>query len=136
MEIFLKRFYDPECVDGELFDDQGKHICFTLELPENMNKQGDSCIPEGTYKFAKMFSQHLGWVYRLQNVPDRSLIDIHTGNTVLDIRGCILVGLKQGTLNVKGRIYPAVLESRDALAKLFSIAGIAGTITITNGDVK
>lgn len=134
VRLLLKREYDPECTDGVLFNDQGSKICYTLELPQKDNKKGESCIPEGTYNFHKMFSQHLGWVYRLDNVPDRSLIDIHAGNTVLDIRGCILVGEKQGVLNVKGKHYPAVLDSKKALAKLFSLVGNDGIITIMEGS--
>lgn len=132
MNLTLTRTdYDNEVTDGILSDDQGNKICFTLELPDLNNKQGESCIPEGIYPFHKMFSQHLGWIYRLDNVTDRSLIDIHSGNTVLDLRGCITIGMKQGTLDIKGKTYPAVLESKKALNKLFSIAGNSGTITIT-----
>ncbi len=133
MNIILTRNdYNIECTDGYMSDDQGNKICFTLELPNLNNKKGESCIPEGSYPFHKVFSQHLGWVYRLENVPDRSLIDIHSGNTVLDLRGCITLGLKQGTLDIGGRNYPAVLDSKKALEKLFSIAGNSGTLTITS----
>lgn len=136
MNITLVRDYDKELTDGELFDENKKHICYTLELPDKGNKPEVSCIPEGTYKFHKMFSSHLGWVYMLNKVPNRQLIEIHVGNTVLDIRGCILVGTKQGTINIKGRIYPAVLNSKEAIAKLFAIVGTEGTITIRGQNEK
>lgn len=132
MNITLTRTYDPEVTDGEITDDQGKFICYSLELPNLNNQPEVSCIPEGEYAFQKFFSSHLGWVYRLQNVPNRSLIDIHSGNDVLDLRGCITVGTQQGTLNIKGRIYPAVLNSKVALQKLFDIVGTSGRITITS----
>lgn len=133
MKIILSREYDPEVTDGEITDENGDHICYSLELPWLQNEQKISCIPEGEYKFSKMFSQKLGWVYRLKNVSGRSLIDIHKGNSVLDIEGCILVGMKRGTINEKGRIYPAVLNSKDALDRLFELIGMDGTITIAKG---
>lgn len=134
MNLTLTRTdYDDELTDGILSDEKGKKICFTLELPQKANNNQVSCIPEGRYKFRKLFSSKFGrWVYRLDGVPDRSLIDIHCGNTVLDIQGCILVGTKQGTLSVKGKIYPAVLNSREALDKVLGIGGSEGFITITS----
>jgi hypothetical protein len=127
MDITLVRSYQPNVTEGIIYDDQNNQICFSLELPNLDNKQEVSCIPEGKYNFQKFFSQHLGWVYRLQNVPDRSLIDIHSGNDVNDLRGCICVGTEQGTLNG----LPAVLNSKVALQKLFDIVGSSGTINIT-----
>lgn len=135
MNITLKRSYDQECVDGVIYDDKGKQICFSLELPDKGNQPEISCIPEGVFKFRKIFSSHLGWVYRLDGVEGRSLIDIHSGNYTPDLRGCICVGTKQGTLAYKGKILPAVLNSKEALQKLFDTAGTTGTITITStGD--
>lgn len=126
---------DPEVTEGALYGEDGKKICYTLELPWKENKQKISCIPEGIYNYQKIFSSKFGrWVYRIENVPDRDLIDIHNGNTILDIEGCILVGNKRGVLTVKGRVYPAVLNSQDTLMKLLNVAGNQGLITITNGD--
>ena len=131
MRFTLVRDYEVDCTDGELFDATGKHLAWTIELPWKENKHQISCIPEGEYKYHKKFSQHLGWVLELEKVPDRSLIYMHSGNTVLDLLGCIAPGSKQGTLNVKGRIYPAVLNSKDTMKKILDIAGTSGTITIT-----
>lgn len=134
MNITLTREYDPEVTDGSITDDQGNFICYSLELPNLDNKPEISCIPEGQFSFQKFFSSTLGWVYRLQNVPNRSLIDIHSGNDVLDLRGCITVGTEQGTLTIKNKVYPAVLNSKVALQKLFDIVGNNGTITITSNQ--
>lgn len=125
--------YDSDLTDGKMYDDQNKAICFTLELPNLNNQPEVSCIPEGQFSFHKFFSSTLGWVYRLDNVPNRSLIDIHKANVCPELRGCIAVGLAQGTLDVKGKTYPAVLQSAEALQKLFDIVGNSGTITITSG---
>lgn len=132
MNLKLIREYDPEKTDGVIYDDQGNKICYSLELPDLQNQHKISCIPEGIYHFHKFLSPHLGSVFRLENVPNRDLIDIHTGNTVLDIEGCILVGTRRGVQPIKGKIYPAVLDSHTALDRLFATVGNAGTITITS----
>ncbi len=133
MNLLLLRDYDNDVTDGELFDEKGKHICWTLELPWKDNKQEISCIPEGVYKINKFFSGGFNrWIYKINKVLGRDLVRIHNGNTVLDIRGCILVGTKQGTLNVKGKIYPAVLDSVKAMDKLLVLVGSEGMLTIKN----
>lgn len=134
MRLTLSRYYDIDCTDGEITDEQGRHICFSIELPDKKNKQSESCIPEGTYNFHKIFSQHLGWAYRLDNVPDRSLIDIHSANVAPELRGCIAVGLKQGTMDYQGQNLPAVLDSKKALQKLFDLVGTSGILTIVKGE--
>lgn len=133
MNITLIRdISDPEVTEGEIFDDQGNKICESLELPNLGNEPEISCIPEGQYSFTKLVSGKLGLVYRLSDVPGRELIDLHSANITPELRGCICVGLTRGTLNYQGKIYPAVLNSRAALAKLMTIAGENGIITITS----
>lgn len=128
MNITLVRTYFSDVTLGIINDDQNSQICFSLELPNLDNKPEVSCIPEGSYQFQKFFSSTLGWVYRLQNVPNRSLIDLHSGNDVNDLRGCICVGTEQGTLDG----LPAVLNSRVALQQLFDKVGTNGIITINS----
>lgn len=130
MRLTLVRDYEKDCTDGELFDPQGKHLCWTIELPWKDNKHQESCIPEGEYRYHKKFSQHLGWVLELEKVPERSLIYIHPGNTVLDLKGCIAPGNKQDSWKIKGKDYPAVLNSKETMKKLMDLAGTDGTITI------
>lgn len=48
----------------------------------------------------------------LENVPWRTGIRVHSGNTIADTDGCVLVGQRRGTLHGQ----PAVLDSRAALA--------------------
>lgn len=95
----------------------GKQLCYTLEEPWNDNKNHISCIPEGTYKCTPHNTINHRNVWVLNNVPKRSGILIHSGNTINDISGCILVGERIGTLNG----LPAVLNSRLALNKLRGI---------------
>lgn len=130
----LVRTYHTDCTPGILYDVDSNILCYTLELPNKNNQQNVSCIPEGTYQFQKFFSQKLGWIYKLNNVPGRDLVRIHEGNTVLDIEGCILVGDKPGVLHINGVNYTAVLNSDATLKALQTIIGTGGTLTITSND--
>ena len=120
---------------GRLYVD-GAYFCNTLEdtdrgLDKFMREDeiarrkvyGETAIPKGTYtvdlntvspkyKAVKWFDDLCGGMMpRLQNVPGFSAILIHTGNTALDTRGCLLVGLntKVGQLT----------ESRATFQKLY-----------------
>ena len=94
--MILNRFlYDSKATVGTL--EIGDRKFFTLELPWNKNKKGESCIPCGAY----MIKPH-GWeddtqvkfkkTWELRNVPNRKHILIHIGNYTKDTDGCILVG--------------------------------------------
>lgn len=92
-KIILKRIVKSERgTFGVLIGQKGLPLCVTLEDPWNNNEKNISCIPEGTYRV----KPHRGKKYKdtwiLQNVPDRSAILIHTGNSQADTQGCILVG--------------------------------------------
>jgi len=88
-------------VEGEDF------TCFTLELPVKDGKPG-SAIPPGTYPIVlagspKFLKSTDLWVQRfaatiphLINIPNRSEILIHWGNSPHDTEGCILVGQDRG----------------------------------------
>lgn len=99
----------------------------TLEEPWRSNAQRVSCIPEGKYKLEYTYSPGLNkMTYEIKNVPNRTGIRIHSGNTTNDIEGCILLGLVWGTLNKM----PAVLQSRDAIDAFEHYCGQFGKITI------
>lgn len=72
-----------------------KDFCYsvTLEDPWRNNKVGESCIPEGVY----LVTPHSGTKYKnvwiVNDVPGRSAILIHWGNTENDTQGCILAGM-------------------------------------------
>lgn len=76
----------------------GEPFCVTLELPWVNNERNVSCIPEGTYPLFKRRDAvtHVGQkekiTYELLNVPGRSGILFHAGNSVKDTQGCILLG--------------------------------------------
>jgi len=92
----------------------GKVQCFTLELPWRDNQRNVSCIPPGSYTAERIVSKRFGETILLHGVPNRSEILIHTGNTVIDSRGCILPGKSVGEM--KGM--RAVLSSGMAMAEL------------------
>ena len=89
--ITVKRGYLPDCTPGQLKTDG--FMCLTLELPWKQNKQSISCIPEGTYKYRIAASPRTGnLVIWIDNVPNRTSIQIHAGNYTRQIEGCCLVG--------------------------------------------
>lgn len=89
----------------------------TLELPWRENKRNISCIPNGTYPLKLHTSPRFGKTLLVDNVPDRSEILIHSGNTIRDTEGCILVGYMFGSV----MDLDAVLNSKQANLQLFSI---------------
>lgn len=99
----------------------GLPLCVTLEDPWNDNKKNVSCIPAGIYKCVRHNGTKYKGVWRLENVPDRSAILIHQGNTINDTEGCILVGQK---FSPTGGILSSVLalnDLRDILPENFTI---------------
>lgn len=98
---------------------EGQEVCKTLELPYKDNANNISCIPAGSYTLSPYPSKKFGEVYIVENVPGRTGILIHKGNTTDDIRGCILVGLEYGRLDDKR----AVLYSQAAMNKLKRLLG-------------
>jgi hypothetical protein len=124
--IYLDRFkFDPDATFGMLTF-EGKELCFTLELPWNDNKTGESCIPEGVFNVSPHDSPKFPNTWQLENVPDRDAILIHVGNTRKDTHGCILVGSAMG--RVGG--LPAVLNSTATLKKLKEILPDKFTLTV------
>jgi hypothetical protein len=95
---------------------------FTTELPWRNNERTKSCIPEGLYKVSWHKSPRFGFTYKLQKVPGRSEILLHSGNLAgsMDHRynshshGCILPALKLGILGNQ----KAGLISKPAMNKL------------------
>lgn len=95
--------------------------CYTLE-PQAL------AIPAGTYAVLIQPSRRFGQdVPHLIDVPGRSAIEIHPGNTAIDTHGCIVVGQARGVASV--------LNSRKAFDDLFAVLQSATdpiAITIEN----
>ena len=115
MEISIHRWYFANGTNGDLVLN-GKLICHTIVLPWKENEHAHSCIPEGSYRLTRRFTEHLGHHFLVENVPGRDLILIHPANDALkELKGCIapvteLLGHGLGS------------ESRKALDCLISLA--------------
>jgi hypothetical protein len=70
----------------------GEVLCYTLELPWADNSNNISCIPFGTYNGFLRYDKKDGWRIQLDNVPNRTGVQIHMGNYTSQIKGCVLVG--------------------------------------------
>ena len=75
----------------------GEYMCDTLENPWMNNERNISCIPEGQYDVRLRLARESAtrdYLHLLvQEVPNRSYILFHIGNTPKDTQGCVLVGL-------------------------------------------
>ena len=131
MRVELERFaYTPMGTFGVLSMDEFR--CFTVERPWLNNKPSVSCIPRGIYtvKFGRF---HRGGYncYELLDVPGRSLIKIHVGNTMDDVIGCIAVGKGLGYVNDLW----AVTSSRKAYDEFMRLAGLRSLRVLKISDV-
>ncbi len=112
--LTLKRIsHDVQGTYGVLLFAQ-KPIILTLENPWLENRKSISCVPSGQYLCERYSSQRFPSTYQVTNVPGRTNIIFHKGNTMEDTRGCILTGSKFGI--IKGDT--AILDSRTAF-KMF-----------------
>lgn len=126
-QVLLERFaYTPYGTFGRLIVDHFQ--CYTVERPWANNKVRKSCIPEGKYKLKLGMYNRGGYrAYELLDVPDRSLIKIHVGNTIDDVVGCIATGRELGFLRHKW----GVIHSQFAFdAFMTNMSGEDGEIEI------
>lgn len=86
-----RKFSSNSCTMGYLIADD-EVICYTLELPWKDNLNNISCIPVGTYNGILRYDKTDGWRIQLDNVPNRTGVQIHIGNYTREIKGCVLVG--------------------------------------------
>lgn len=125
-ELFLQRYEtSPLGTFGTLRDSAGQRLAYTCERPDNGN-QKMGCIPAGTYEVSAFNSPSKGRDFLVNDVPNRSMIEIHKGNTIVDTEGCILVGTALGMVNRM----KAVINSTQALANLLAKYPNGFTLTI------
>lgn len=117
--------------------------CMTLERPDwPFNAQRNlpcyGAIPAGTYTILLgVFRRNTPDpsddypAYEVQEVPGRSLIKIHKGNTIRDIKGCILLGDRIGML----RDLPAVLASSVTFGRFMAAMGGAKEARLVVDDL-
>lgn len=114
--IAISTWMNRDCTIGRL--QCGDFHCFTLELPWVCNEQNISCIPDGQYQGRLYRSPRHGDVVLLDNVPNRSYIEIHSGNFTRQVKGCILVG--DSITYMDRDTVPDVTNSRKTLNELLS----------------
>ena len=109
-------------IDKELF-------CATLEPPDVDNKVNVSCIPSGQYLCQAIVSRRHGPTFEVCNVPDRTNVLFHPGNTIEDTAGCICLGKSWGQLGPERAILNSGYTFRNFLARLDSTKEFILTIT-------
>ena len=97
--LIVRETYTDESVIGKLYLN-GEFISYTLELAWNNNQKSISCVPRGVYdckvRLAKDSASRNYDHLILEDVPNRSYILFHRGNTSKDSKGCILTGMMRG----------------------------------------
>lgn len=92
----IKRIYMLKEETFGIIDFEGLPFALTLELPWRDNRRDESCIPKGEYICRMKISPNFGTTYEILDVPNRSDILFHKGNTVGETKGCILLGEEFG----------------------------------------
>ena len=115
---------------GIVFDGLKKVFEFnTLELPWLKNQKKISCIPAGRYWIKKYNSPKFGIVFLYENVKNRSMIEMHSGNYYTDILGCQLPGAGFTDINNDGLL--DVYSSRITLNRLLELMPDRFQLSIT-----
>lgn len=95
----------------------------SAELAWRDNQRCISCIPAGTYKCVRRYSEKYDEHWILEDVPGRSLILIHHGNyagggNACDTKGCILLGSPRGFHDINSDGVREVVSSRRTMHRL------------------
>lgn len=125
--VKVERFiHHPDCEISRVYI-RDKFFCFAIEDAQRTTKiKGETGIPPGIYELGLRFSPKFSKRYApagtkpedykmiwVKNVPGFEFILIHTGNTISDTEGCLILGKSIGTLKGKdGKIRDAVLTSK------------------------
>lgn len=100
MELVLQRYVSDKGATTGFLTVDGEIQCYTLEdevRPPGEKVYGQTAIPPGRYQVVMALFERKGVMLPLLlNVPMFTGIFIHTGNTIADTQGCILVGDRIG----------------------------------------
>lgn len=112
MNLTLRRFINTQQSTIGVLEGLVAPI-FTLEDRWQDNKPNVSCIPAGTYvckphAWERNAGNKFLKVWEVCDVPGRSAILFHQGNTHNDTRGCILVGFDMKVEQREGRVWQSV----------------------------
>jgi len=91
-------------------------FALSLEDPWRNNEQNVSCIPSGEYIARRFDSPTHGMTFQIMDVPGRTLILFHRGNTHINTEGCVLIGEKFHFLDG----IPSIAASREGFDEFWS----------------
>ena len=135
MNIRVNRFrYGGKATIGRMFID-GVTFCYTLEdeVRDGPKVQGETAIPEGTYKVVISMSKRFGRLMpEILGVPNFTGVRAHAGNTDDDTDGCFLLGMKlvnENFISESKAAFNAFFEKLQAALK----NGEEVLITVHNG---
>lgn len=127
--FLIRQRASEDGIAGSLLLPDFSTVCQTLELPDLANQRRVSCIPVGKYPLTflkRTSSGRFREVWWLKDVPDRTGILIHAGNTAADTSGCILAVTRMA-IGARGWIGSG---SRTAMRKLNQTLADVGQITL------
>lgn len=108
-----RKMYTPMGTFGTL-DLGGIWECYTLELLWKDNARGISCIPCGTYPLRRSRYNQGGYdCWEICDVDARDEIKMHIGNTIDDIRGCVVMGKALGYIKRKWAVTSSGIAFRE-----------------------
>lgn len=90
------------------WQDDAAPFAVCLEDPWRGNEKNVSCIPDGIYTCEFYDSPTHGPTFQVMNVPNRTYILFHRGNTHINTQGCVLIGESYSHLNG----IPSIASSR------------------------
>lgn len=137
MNITLERFaYSPMGTFGRLR--LNHRTWYTVEKPWRHNLAQVSCIPEGVYKASRYHSPtpNRGIVWQLHDVPGRSNIQIHAGNTEDDVIGCIALGTALGCLDGKWAVHHSKIAMSEFMRETDAVSELLITVRGFNAQVQ
>lgn len=123
MRLTLHRtISDDKGTFGVWYDENDIQFAMTCERPPT----GDfPCIPAGVYTFEPFKSPHNGDCFLCTNPPEgRSMIEVHSANVPLQLKGCIAPGQDIEDFNMKVHDVEyqglGVTNSKDTMKKLLA----------------
>lgn len=109
MVIRIKRHHhlSTETIGHLQIEGKEHRAIFTLENPKRPERFDDR-IPAGTYQCIPYSGTKYKNVYLVQNVPNRTGILFHWGNTEKHTLGCILLGFVLGKIGNENAVLDSV----------------------------